>query len=81
MAPQRTPGEWDSAEGDSFVTSQRAGCGWLKGYKPVRPPDGGQGVAGEADKPGFMHEPIIMYGSSNQPERMSFKRNKFPLLR
>ena len=67
--------------GDSFVTSQRAGCGWLKGYKPVRPPDGGQGVAGEADKPGFMHEPIITYGSSNQAERMSFKRNKFPLLR
>ena len=39
------------------------------------------GVAPEPDKLEFMHEPIITYGSSNQPERMSFKRYKFPLLR
>ena len=61
--------------------------GWAHWYRVVKglrarsPPDGGQGIAPEADKLEFMHEPIITYGSSNQPERMSFKRNKFPLLR
>ena len=64
-----------------FCDLTKGGYRVVKGLRARSPPDGGQGIAPEADKLEFMHEPIITYGSSNQPERMSFKRNKFPLLR
>ena len=72
-------GQWKEGQ---FCDLTKGGYRVVKGLRARSPLMVVRGPrAPEADKLEFMHEPIITYGSSNQAERMSFKRYKFPLLR
>ena len=72
-------GQWKEGQ---FCDLTKGGYRVVKGLRARSPARWwSEDPAPEADKLEFMHEPIITYGSSNQPERMSFKRYKFPLLR